>query len=70
MVEKLLLLSQIFKMEILIDLHNFSHMNLKITFSLSSVCIRRKYWIRKNFQHPVFGGFIYFEMSRTQFDHF
>ena len=36
----------------------------------SSIYIRRKYWIRKNFRLPVFDGFTCFEMSWTRFDHF
>ena len=39
-------------------------------FLLSSMYIRRKYWIRENFRLPVFDGFTCFEMSRTQFDNF
>ena len=41
-----------------------------LNFLLSSIYIRRKYWIRKNFRLPVFDGFTCFEMSRTRFDHF
>ena len=37
---------------------------------LSSIYIRRKYWIRENFRLPVFDGFTCFEMSWTRFDHF
>ena len=37
---------------------------------LSSICIKRKYWIRENFWHPVFDRFLCFEMSWTWFDHF
>ena len=33
------------------------------SFLFSSICIKRKYWIRENFRHPVFGGFTCFEMS-------
>ena len=32
-------------------------------FLLSSIFIRRKYWIRENFRLPVFDGFTCFEMS-------
>ena len=32
-------------------------------FFLSSIYVRRKYWIRENFPHPVFDGFTGFEMS-------
>ena len=32
-------------------------------FLLSSIYIRRKYWIRENFRLPVFDGFTCFEMS-------
>ena len=32
-------------------------------FSLSSIYIRRKYWIRENFRFPVFDEFTCFEMS-------
>ena len=39
-------------------------------FLLSSIYIRRKYWIRENFRLPVFDGFTCFEMSWTRFDHF
>ena len=39
-------------------------------FLLSSICIRRKYWIRENFQHRVFDGFTCFQTSWTGFDHF
>ena len=37
---------------------------------LSSICIRRKYWIRDYFRIPVFDGFTCFEMSLTQLNHF
>ena len=32
-------------------------------FLLSSIYIRRKYWICENFRLPVFDGFTCFEMS-------
>ena len=35
----------------------------KLSFLLSSMYIRRKYWIRENFRLPVFDGFTCFEMS-------
>ena len=35
----------------------------KNEFLLSSIDIRRKYWIRENFRLPVFDGFTCFEMS-------
>ena len=41
-----------------------------IHFLLSSIHIRWKYWIRKNFRLPVFDGFTCFEMSWTRFDYF
>ena len=40
------------------------------SFSLSSIYIRRKYWIRENFRHPVFNRFTCFGRSWTRFDHF
>ena len=43
---------------------------IKFPFLLSSICIRRKYWIRENFLLPVFDGFTCFEMAWTWFDHF
>ena len=33
------------------------------TFSLYSICIGRKYWIREKFRLPIFNGFTCFEMS-------
>ena len=39
---------------------------IKYHFLLSSICIRRKYWIRENFRLPVFDGFTCFEMSWTR----
>ena len=39
-------------------------------FLLSSMYIKRKYWIRKNFRHPVFDEFTCSEMRWTRFDHF
>ena len=40
------------------------------TFLLSSIYIRRKYWILEIFRLLVFNGFTCFEMSWTRFDHF
>ena len=34
----------------------------EFSFFLSSLCIRRKCWIRENFRLPVFDGFTCFEM--------
>ena len=42
---------------------NFNLLLTEILFLLSSIFIRRKYWIRENFQLPVFDGFTCFEMS-------
>ena len=39
-------------------------------FLLSSIYIRKKYWIRENFLLPVFDGFTCFEVSWTRFDHY
>ena len=39
------------------------HIGLRFSFLFSSIYIRRKYWIRENFQLPVFDGFTCFEMS-------
>ena len=44
--------------------------NLPHIFLLSSIYIRRKYWIRENFRLPVFDGFTCFEISWARFDHF
>ena len=38
-------------------------MMIIVSFLLSSIYIRRKYWIRENFRLPVFDGFTCFEMS-------
>ena len=44
----------------------FKKMLEQIMVLLSSIYIRRKYWIRKNFRHSVFDGFTCFGMSRTR----
>ena len=47
----------------------FQYYEVMVTFTLSpaflqsSTYIRRKYWIRENFRHPVFDRFACFEMS-------
>ena len=51
-----------FKYTTLMFLHNI--------ISLSSIYIRRKYWIRENFWLPIFDWFTCFEMSWTRFYNF
>ena len=47
----------------LIDQYFFEECSDFENFLLSSIYIRRKYWIRENFRLPVFDGFTCFEMS-------
>ena len=39
-------------------------------FLLTSMYVRKNYWIRVNYRLPVFDGFTCFEVSWTRFDHF
>ena len=42
---------------------NIQARKMEDIFLLSSIYIRRKYWIRENFRLPVFDEFTCFEMS-------
>ena len=62
-VQNFIFSEKMFKISIVNILERIKRSEILIAFLLSSIYIRRKYWIRENFRLPVFDGFTCFKMS-------